>query len=137
MSSIIPYRRSFLGPRTNTWFDDFFSDAYSSVRTNLKLDVKDTGSAYTIDVDVPGVEKEDISLDLRDERLTISVTHSGENKDDTNNYIYRERTTSSLQRSVYLDDADADNISAKLENGVLRIEVQKQEKKKIRSIEIQ
>ncbi len=101
------------------------------------MDVRDNENEYIVEAELPGVEKEEISLEFNDGRMTISVNRKEEIKEEKNNYIHRERRQSSMNRSVYLNDAKDEGIKASLENGLLRIVVPKKEdRKKSRRIEI-
>ena len=76
-------------------------------------------------IDLPGVQKKDISLDYNDEYLTVSVKHE-ENSDDSEvRYIRKERSNYSYSRSYYLSVSDKENIKAKLDNGVLTVTIGK------------
>lgn len=136
MAGLIPFNRNssmftHAGDLYNM-LDDFFNDNWSTRRSlmsdTFKLDVKEDNTEYMIEVDLPGVKKEDVSLSLEDGRLTLSVSRDEETSDDSKNYIHRERRFSSMQRSIYLADADEAGVSAKLDNGVLSITVPKQVK---------
>jgi len=76
-------------------FDDFFSDAFSPIFNgsvhSIKADIRETEKEYIIDAEIPGVNKEDIKLDLRDDVLTISVEQKQEVNEEKDNYIRKER----------------------------------------------
>ena len=77
--------------------------------------------------ELPGFEKEDINIDIKDDYLTISAEHSSndEEKDEKGNYIRRERSFGSYKRSFGISDVEHDGISAEYKNGVLTIELPK------------
>ena len=145
MANLVPFGR---GRGLSRGFDDFYSmmeDFFNDPwfggwrsREGFKLDIQRTDKEYLVEAELPGVRKDEISLDLREGTLTISV-HREENKNEENrNYIHRERRVSSMSRSVYLGDVDPDGVAAKLENGVLMINVpSKTPAEKSRRIEIQ
>ncbi len=136
MAGLIPFnhRKSELSTPRNLFnmMDDFFNDAWPFGRDlmndTFKVDVKDSDSAYTIEAEMPGIRKEEISLSLYDERLNISVQRNEEVKEDKDSYIHRERRYSSMQRALYLADAFDEGIDAKLEDGILKITVPKKAK---------
>lgn len=153
MSGLIPFnrkKRDLTSATTANPFnmiDDFFEDSFNdlwTLRRNLatdpfKVDVRETESEYLIEAELPGIKKEDIDLSLNDGRLTISVDREeqSESKDD-DTFIHRERRSSSMQRSLYLADTDPEGISAKLEEGLLKITVAKVEKPDdVRKIDIE
>jgi HSP20 family protein len=92
------------------------------------IDVSGDDNSYQIKLDVPGMTESDLSIEVRDDMLMIrgEKRHSSENK---NKHYYRiERSYGAFQRTLALpDDADADEIAAKLDNGVLRLEIPRRE----------
>lgn len=112
--------------------DDFFADTWLPERNlvfdTFKIDVKEDEKAYFIDAEMPGVKKEEINLALNDGRLSISVAREENIEDKNENYVHRERRYGSVERSVYLADANPEGIDAKLEDGLLKLVVQKQDK---------
>lgn len=127
MYRIKPYKRSNVFDVMDV-FDDFFSDSRRTYG-NLKIDVRDLEKEYIVDVDVPGVNKEDIEVHFENERLMISINKEEETEEKNENYIHRERYTENVKRSVYLKDVDPKKFKAKLENGVLTINAEKLEDK--------
>ena len=108
-------------------FDDFFAER--QYKGSLKVDVRDLEKEYIVDIDVPGLTKEDIEIHFENERLIISVTKEEENNEETDNYVHRERYFTSSKRSIYLKDVDPKQFKATLNNGVLTIKAAKQEEK--------
>lgn len=112
--------------------DDFFTDSWpfrrSLMADTFKVDVQDDRTEYLIEAELPGVKKEDISIALNEGRLNISVNKDETVEEKDKNYIHRERRYTSMSRNIMLGDADAANIKAKLDNGVLCITVPKKTK---------
>mgnify|MGYP000895438156 FL=1 len=77
---------------------------------------------------MPGIDKKDINVELNDGKLMISITRDENSESKKKNFIHRERRYSSMSRSIYLEDAKPDGIKAKLENGLLKVVVPKEEK---------
>ena len=124
-------------------FDDFFHDfdmfpAWSGrnplygkhARNMMKTDVLETENTYEVDVDLPGFQKDEIHLELRDGYLTISASKGldKDQEDQKGRYIRQERYAGALSRSFYVGDVEPDQVSAKYEGGVLRISLPKQGK---------
>lgn len=138
MSALIPFNRknsNALGTGFDEFtnmLDDFFADGWPFRRSLLadtfKIDVQEKDKEYIVEAELPGVKKDDVSLDYDEGKLSISVKKSEESEEKKKNYIHRERRYSSAARSVYLENANPDGISAKLENGILCITVPKQER---------
>jgi len=112
-------------------FDNFFTEGFNPTRQlrNFKVDVRDLKDKYLVVVEVPGVVKEDISIKFENDSLTISITKNEENKDETDDYIHRERQSFISERKIYLEDVDPSKLNAKLNNGILSIELLKLEHK--------
>lgn len=112
--------------------DDFFNDSWPSrrsiARDSFKIDVQENKNEYLIEAELPGVDREEVNIDMNEGRMTISVQREENINEQNKNYVHKERRFSSMSRSLYLDDAKSDGIKAKLENGVLNINVPKENK---------
>ncbi|MEW6622127.1 MAG: Hsp20/alpha crystallin family protein [Bacillota bacterium] len=138
MAGLVPFNRNKLSIRPGgiedfyNMLDDFFSDTWSPRRSlaadTFKVDVQEHDKEYCIEAELPGVKKEEINLELNEGKLTISVNRKEEVEENKKNYIHRERRLSSMQRAIYLADADSKGVKAKLENGVLNITIPKVKK---------
>ncbi len=126
------------------WFDDFFPPyppRKDMKRFNaiMKTDVKETENNYVLDVDMPGFDKKDISLELENGYLTISAKRENKVEEkDEKRYIRRERSFGQFSRSFYIGEVDENEIEANLKDGILTIKLPKQKKeiKKSNRIEI-
>ncbi len=123
--------------------DDFFSGSWptgrSLVADTFKIDVKEDEKEYLVEAELPGIDKKDVNLSIDDGRLCISVNKEEVKEEkEGKNYIHRERRYSSMQRNVFLAEADDEGIKAQLNNGVLHITVPKKvEQDKSKAIEIE
>lgn len=110
-------------------FNDFDKDFFgTSMPVNTcRTDIRDAGDKYVMESELPGFEKEDITLDINGSYLVISAEHKTEDeqKDDNGSYIRRERSYGSYQRSFDISDVNADAISAEYKNGILTIDLPK------------
>ena len=87
-------------------------------------------SLSTLEVELPGVDKKDIDIDLHDGYLNIAVNKSDKTEEGKKeNYIHRERSFS-CSRSYYVGDVDRDAIKAKYDNGILSVTLPKDQPKK-------
>ena len=120
-------------------FDDFggfpFGSLthYNNASTLMKTDVKETNNSYELTIDMPGIKKDDITAELKDGYLTISVksNYSNDDKDDEGRYIRRERHYGSCSRSFYVGDSiTQDEIKAGFNNGILKLTVPKKDEHK-------
>lgn len=120
------------------WFeewDSLFSRPYhpSFYTARSVAQISENEKAYIISIDMPGVEKKDINLEVAGNRIMVS----GERKDERKTKETSARSYSSYQQSFSLpDDADLSKIQALSENGVLKITVPKTGKKVSKKIEI-
>lgn len=90
------------------------------------VDISESGSKYHVDVEIPGVEKDDVRVDVRDDQLIIRGEKKQENEEDSDGYHRVERSYGSFQRILNLPpDADARSVDGKFRNGVLRLTVPK------------
>ena len=140
MVGLVPFNKRNRSLSANSRFDDFYNvldDFFSSdwpLKRSLafdtfKVDVRDNGSEYLIDAEMPGIDKKDIKVEFDDDgKLLISVTKDESGEEKEGNYIHKERRCVSMSRSIYLSDADRNGIKAKLNDGLLRIAVPKDEK---------
>ena len=122
--------------------DNFFNDSFwngtcradeamkdQAGHSLMKTDVIEKDNCYQLEAELPGFNKEDIKIDLKNDLLTISASHSENNdeKDNNGKYIRRERRTSSYQRSFRVHDLKAEDIIAQYRNGVLTVNIPKKE----------
>ena len=125
-----------LVPRRDSFdlFDDFFDDGFFTKREKsmMKTDIREGKDKYTIDVDLPGFEKENINLSLNNGYLNISAKMEKEdNSSDDEKFVRRERFSGECSRSFYVGDGILeDDIKAEFKNGILRIDLPKRYKTK-------
>ncbi len=106
-------------------FDDFFRPFYVDEDSALmKTDIKENEGEYLLDVEMPGFNKNDISLKFENGYLTVSAKKE-DKQDEKTHYLRRERSVS-CSRSYYMGDVDQKLIKAKYENGVLTVAVPKE-----------
>lgn len=99
------------------------------------VDIEETDEAFLVEADLPGVKRDDVTVELQDNELRIN----GEVKERERTGILRRRTRRTGQfdyRVVLPGEVDADNVEANLQEGVLRVVVRKTEHAKPRRIEI-
>lgn len=116
----------------DSFFEDFFNEPLFPVFRNerqMKVDIREDEKNYILEAELPGVDKEDISLEVEENTLTISVNHNEEVNEEHKNYIRKERYRSSMVRSFAVNNIIPDQTTAKFENGVLTITLPKKEEK--------
>lgn len=117
-------------------FDDLFNDRFltadwSGERSFVpQVDISETDKAFELSFAVPGIDKKDLNIDLKDGVLTISGERKLENEKGDKNYHSVETRYGSFTRSFHLPDhVDADKVDATYEAGILNVVVPKDEKK--------
>ncbi len=102
------------------------------------IDVTDEGGKITVKADLPGLKKEDIKLEIRDDRLYLSGERKTENEEKKDNFYRRERTYGRFQRSFTLPSSvDRTKVDARFKNGVLEIDLPKREETQPKMVEVQ
>ncbi|MDO5517427.1 MAG: Hsp20/alpha crystallin family protein [Clostridium sp.] len=143
MFGLIPFKTdnsNDKGGSLNSLFNDFFDDSFLTPMgmnmSKFNADVRETENEYLVSAELPGVNKEDISLDYKNKYLVINAKRNEEHKDKEDNYIRKERSYGEFSRSFYFDSIDANKISAKFENGVLKVIIPKKIKEEDKSKQI-
>ena len=128
-------------------FDDFFNDPFGMMNVSegrnplygkhaknlMKTDIKEKDNSYELAIDLPGFKKDEISIDLSDGYLTIQAS-KGLDKDEQDNkgrYIRQERYAGSMSRSFYVGDVKPEDVSAKFEDGILKLDLPKAGQRKL------
>ena len=129
--------------RNNNIFDDLF---YQNRRGDEKLtmwnwkpvvDIYDTEDKFVINAELPGVDKKDIVIDVKDRLLTLKGERSSEKEVKEDKYHRRERAYGSFERVFTLPaEIDPDQIKADFKNGILKIDIPKPEEQKPRQITV-
>lgn len=141
MFGITPYERWRKGVgRRDIWdidrmFDSMMKNFYESMSWpigdssigGIRVDVKEDKDNYKLEAELPGVNKEDIRLELRDDIMTLSVEKNEQIKEEKENYLRQERRYGNFSRSFYVDDVNVDKIKAKFRDGILYITLPKKE----------
>ena len=129
--------------RLNRFFDDpFFSIGRMAEDSGLGMwnpavDLYEKDDHFMIKAELPGVDKNDINIDLKDRLLTLSGERTHDKEVNEENYYRRERSYGKFQRSFTLPaDVDSDKIEAEFKDGVLQIKVPKPEEKKAKKVTI-
>jgi HSP20 family protein len=124
----------------NSFFDDFLSFKPLSLYDNdwsPTMDVVDGEKSIQIKADLPGLEQKDIELTFENGVLTISGQKTEEKRDETRNYLVSERHFGSFMRSIRLPNGiRQEDISAEFRDGVLSIEIPKDDKVQPRKIDV-
>lgn len=105
----------------------------------MKTDVHETDEGYELDIDLPGFKKDDIELSLDNGYLFVkaSKNHENDEKNDKGKVIRKERYSGTMQRNFYVGDAiEEEDVKAKFEDGVLKLNVPKKDAAKVQEKKI-
>ncbi len=135
--------------RYNSWFDnegifentfnDRFLPSFYKNSFQMKVDIKENEKEYILEAELPGVKKEEVNIQIDDDRLTISVQKNEQTDEEKDSYIRKERNYCTMTRSFAISNTETDNVNAKFENGLLLITLPKKQHKTMegKQIEIQ
>ena len=132
MFELIPFERTMRHLNTFDPFREmeniqrsFFSN--SPVTSMLRADISDNGDSYLLEAELPGFKKEDISIDIENDCLTISASRKQDSEDKSGNYIKRERFYGSCSRCFDVSGINTDGIEASYTDGVLSLNMPKKQ----------
>ncbi|MDD2511644.1 MAG: Hsp20/alpha crystallin family protein [Proteiniphilum sp.] len=136
--------------RSNNWlpsvFNDFFGNEWmqNNNRSVPAINIQQNDNGFLVEVAAPGMTKEDCNVRIDEENnleISFEKKNETEEKDKKGSYLRREFSYTQFQRTMILpDNVEKDKISAKVENGVLSVEIPVAKEEKIpnsRLIEIQ
>lgn len=131
MKKNIPMRRE---ERFGSLFDkrlgsDFF-DKFLGEFHYPQVDIKDKGDHYQIEMDAPGFDKENLTVEYKDHYIQIrgEKNQSNESTEEEGHYIRKERTHNSFKREFYVGELESDQITGTFKNGILTLDVPKTDK---------
>lgn len=112
-----------------TTYDPFFDQILFGNRSSdsklMRTNIKETKENYELTIDLPGVNKEDVNVSLKEGNLTVTCKKI-ENKKDESVFLLKERFEGTYSRSYYVgDEIKIQDITAKMENGVLSLTINK------------
>lgn len=121
--------------------DGFFDRTLDADEKNIafspRTNIEETKDAYLLNLDLPGVKREDVKIDINARTLTVSGDRKSETQTERAGFQRYECVTGAFSRSFTVPDGiDANQVDATLADGVLRVTIRKAEAEKPRSIEI-
>ncbi len=129
--------------RFDTLFNDFFAPARTASEEeglwnwNPAVDVFDDDETIVVKAELPGVDKDQITVDVQGRILTLKGERSSDQEAKEKNYYRRERTYGRFERSFTLPaEVDPDAIKAEYKDGVLKVMVPKPEEQKPKQITV-
>lgn len=136
MNEMKPIKRNNLNSEIYSFpsvFDSFFNDDFfiniNNLQDNFNINLKENENSYLVEADLPGVRKDDISVDFYNNYLTISATRNCSIENNSDNYIKKEVHYGEFRRSFYINNIKEDEINASFKDGVLKIKLPKSNNK--------
>ena len=122
-----------LVPRRNfDLFDEIFEDNFFNKKEKnlMKTDIKEKKDKYTIEMDLPGFEKENIKLELNNGYLTITGKQETKIDEEEEKFVHKERFCGECTRTFFVgDNIKEEDIDAEFKNGILKIDIPKKNEK--------
>lgn len=127
--------------RTQNWLPSVFNDLLENSwverpqMTNSRINVKENEGGYIVEVAAPGMTKEDFILQIdEDNNLLITMEKKQDKTEDKGSrYLRREFAYSKFSQTLILpDNVDKEKISAKIEHGILEVEIPKLSQEEIK-----
>ncbi len=116
-----------------------FSSPQAEGMLKPTLDLGASENEYTITVEIPGVDENDVNVEIANDILTISGEKKQEKEEKERNYYRMERTYGSFKRVLHLpEDADQENVKATFKKGVLTVTMPRKAlpKSEVKKIEV-
>lgn len=128
MFDLVPFGRS--DRNLFRYFDDLERNLFGGDFggfSQFRTDILDKGDHYLLQAELPGMNKEDIHIDIQDDMLTIQAQHDDVQEEKKDTFVHKERRFGSFARSFNLSNVKSDQITASYENGVLELKLPKKD----------
>ena len=129
-----------LQSEVNRLFDTFFGGqpANGSIRRWVPpMDLVETDDHLVLKADLPGLDRDDVNIEVKDSVLTVSGERKTEHEERADGFYRVERASGGFSRSMSLpQDVDAERIDASFDKGVLEVRIPKPEERKPHRVEI-
>jgi HSP20 family protein len=121
-----------LQSEVNRLFDSFFGETASGTRRWVPaMDLVETDDQLVLKADLPGLDKDDVAIEIKDGTLTVAGERKSETEERAEGYYRVERAQGSFSRSLTLPrGVDPDAVEAEFDNGVLEVRIPKPEERK-------
>ena len=128
-------------PKTiSNWFDELFTsnlEPRSLAGVYPPVEVKEEGERFVLTAEMPGLLKDDITIEVKNGVLTLSGEKKHEHSEKKEGYFYSERSYGKFSRSFNLgDNVSEDGVDAEYKEGVLKVSLKKNKEKDARRITI-
>jgi HSP20 family protein len=133
-----PFREfPFAALQLTPWMQELLGEPERAILRQPVIDVTESDGAYIVTAELPGVKKEDLTVECKNGMISIHGEKKSERQEKTEKGRLLERTYGSFSRSFTLpEDVNTDQTKASFQDGVLRIEIQKRPEVKAKTIAI-
>lgn len=122
----------------DNFFDDMFKDEFfRGYDKSFNIDILKKEDGYDLIAELPGIKKDELNVSVDKDILTIKVIKKENNEENNYNYIHKEISEKELERSIRIPNIDTSSISAKLEDGILKINLKNKELQDKKTIAIE
>jgi HSP20 family protein len=116
---------------SNLFDDDFFPVLHNSTSSMPAVNIKEDEKNYSLELAVPGMDKNDLKIDINEDVMTISSESKHETEEKRDGYKRKEFSYSSFCRTFYIpENVNRDKIEANYRDGILTVGLPKQEEEK-------
>ena len=119
MFEIEPSRRAAMKARKPGFLTNF--------EGSFVTDIKETEDEFIMEAELPGLDKDDIDIQVDDNTLTISANTETTTEEESGSYIRRERRVQSFRRAFPINNVKIDEVVAEYDNGILKVNMPKKE----------
>ena len=107
--------------------EDFDKKFGKGMESGFRTDILDKGDHFLLEAELPGFQKEDITIDLDGDRLVIRAVRSSDEEQTKKDYLHRERYYGEFVRRFHLANVNVDQITANYQDGVLKLQLPKKQ----------
>jgi HSP20 family protein len=123
--SFVPFYMS------NLFDDDFLHPILNRTSSMPAVNIREDDKKYNLELSIPGMDKNQLKIDINEDVLTISSETKNETEENKNGYRRKEFSYSSFSRSFYIpENVNRDQIEANYKDGILIVGLPKQEEVK-------
>ncbi len=128
---------SILNRSFDSFFPEYILNNEEGGKYAIALEIHEKDNEYNIRAELPGIKKEDLDIDIDKNHITINAKRTEETKQDTKGFRKSEFKYGEFSRTIYFpEEVDVDKTNAKLQDGILNIDVpklviEKHDKKKL------
>ena len=130
MFNLVPFNRkenmNDVEKAFNSLVANFFNNSYhTGDQPSFRTSVKEKENSYVIETELPGIDRENVNIELEGNYLTISAAVNDENKEKEDNYVRQTRRSGTFQRRFNVKNVNKDEIEAEYHEGLLIVNLPK------------